>query len=115
MRNTLVRMLDGLFLHVRIYGAEDDSPYPEVRAAVANTDDPDMPCATFRAWFVGLIWAIIIPGLDQFFFFRYPSVTITGVSAVYPTQYTASDDHSLPDRGPADFLPAHAPLGSGCA
>ena len=59
--------------------AEDDSPYPEVRAAVANTDDPDMPCATFRAWLVGLIWAIIIPGLDQFFFFRYPSVTITGV------------------------------------
>ncbi len=60
--------------------AEDDSPYPEVRAAVANTDDPDMPCATFRAWLVGLIWAILIPGLDQFFFFRYPSVTITGVS-----------------------------------
>ena len=59
--------------------AEDDSPYPEVRSAVANTDDPDMPCATFRAWFVGLIWAIIIPGLDQFFYFRYPSVTITGV------------------------------------
>ena len=53
-----------------------------MRAAVANTDDPDMPCATFRAWFVGLIWAIIIPGLDQFFFFRYPSVTITGVSSL---------------------------------
>ncbi|GJE84381.1 OPT oligopeptide transporter protein [Phanerochaete sordida] len=60
---------------------EDDSPYPEVRSAVANTDDPDMPCATLRAWFVGLIWAIIIPGLDQFFFFRYPSVTITGIVA----------------------------------
>ncbi|THH02009.1 hypothetical protein EW026_g784 [Hermanssonia centrifuga] len=60
---------------------EDDSPYPEVRAAVANTDDPDMPCATFRAWLVGLIWAILIPGLDQFFFFRYPSVTITGIVA----------------------------------
>ena len=55
-----------------------------MRSAVANTDDPDMPCATFRAWFVGLIWAIIIPGLDQFFFFRYPSVTITGVSAFFP-------------------------------
>ena len=63
---------------------EDDSPYPEVRAAVANTDDVDMPCATFRAWFVGLIWAIIIPGLDQFFFFRYPSVTITGVGTLRP-------------------------------
>lgn len=27
---------------------EDDSPYPEVRSAVANTDDPEMPCSTFR-------------------------------------------------------------------
>ena len=66
---------------------DDDSPYPEVRAAVANTDDPDMPCATFRAWLVGLIWAIIIPGLDQFFFFRYPSVTITGVSLFPSTDF----------------------------
>ena len=45
---------------------EEDSPYPEVRSAVANTDDFDMPCATFRAWLVGLVWAIIIPGLNQF-------------------------------------------------
>ena len=61
--------------------AEDDSPYPEVRSAVANTDDPDMACGTFRAWFIGIIWAILIPGLNQFFFFRYPSVTITGLVA----------------------------------
>jgi len=40
---------------------EDDSPYPEVRSAVANTDDPDIPCSTFRAWTLGLIWAILIP------------------------------------------------------
>ncbi|KAI0340457.1 OPT oligopeptide transporter [Trametopsis cervina] len=62
-------------------GFEDDSPYPEVRSAVANTDDPDMPVNTFRAWFVGVIWAIIIPGLNQFFFFRFPSVTVTSVVA----------------------------------
>ncbi|KAI0089580.1 small oligopeptide transporter [Irpex rosettiformis] len=60
---------------------EDDSPYPEVRSAVANTDDPDMPCNTFRAWFIGICWAILIPGLNQFFFFRFPSVTITGIVA----------------------------------
>jgi OPT family oligopeptide transporter len=40
-----------------------------------------MPCNTFRAWFLGLIWAIIIPGLNQFFFFRYPSVNVTGLVA----------------------------------
>ncbi|KAI0032412.1 small oligopeptide transporter [Vararia minispora EC-137] len=55
---------------------EDDSPYPEVRSAVSNTDDPEMPASTLRAWIVGTIWAILIPGVNQFFFFRYPSVTI---------------------------------------
>ncbi|KAH9944677.1 OPT oligopeptide transporter [Amylocystis lapponica] len=55
---------------------EDDSPYPEVRSAVANTDDPDMPCNTLRVWVMGVIWAMIIPGMNQFFFFRYPSVSV---------------------------------------
>ncbi|KAF9045786.1 OPT oligopeptide transporter [Hymenopellis radicata] len=60
---------------------EDDSPYPEVRSAVANTDDPSIPVSTFRSWLLGIIWAIVIPGLNQFFFFRYPSVTVTGIVA----------------------------------
>jgi OPT family oligopeptide transporter len=60
---------------------EDDSPYPEVRSAVANTDDVDMPCSTIRAWVIGMIWAILIPGLNQFFFFRWPNITITGLVA----------------------------------
>lgn len=64
-----------------VVALEDDSPYPEVRSAVANTDDTSMPVSTFRAWFVGIIWAIIIPGLNQFFYFRYPSITITAVVA----------------------------------
>lgn len=59
---------------------EDDSPYPEVRSAVSNTDDPDMPVATIRAWVIGLVWAIIIPGLNQFFYLRYPSIQISSVS-----------------------------------
>ncbi|KAI0776983.1 small oligopeptide transporter [Trametes elegans] len=60
---------------------EDDSPYPEVRSAVANTDDIGMPVNTLRAWTIGLIWAIIIPGMNQFFYFRYPSVTVGGIVA----------------------------------
>ncbi|KAI0697179.1 small oligopeptide transporter [Cytidiella melzeri] len=55
---------------------EDESPYPEVRSAVANTDDPGMPAGTLRAWILGLIWAVVIPGVNQFYFFRYPSVAI---------------------------------------
>ncbi|KAI0063249.1 small oligopeptide transporter [Artomyces pyxidatus] len=58
-------------------GLEDESPYPEVRSAVANTDDPSMPSSTFRTWVMGLAWAIIIPGLNQFYFFRFPSVNIS--------------------------------------
>ncbi|KAF9042221.1 small oligopeptide transporter [Panaeolus papilionaceus] len=64
-----------------IIAFDDESPYPEVRSAVANTDDPDMPVSTFRTWVIGLAWAIILPGLNQFFFFRFPSVTINGLVA----------------------------------
>ncbi|KAF8237421.1 small oligopeptide transporter, partial [Tricholoma matsutake] len=60
---------------------EEDSPYPEVRSAVANFDDSDMPVATLRAWVIGLIWAAILPGMNQIFHFRYPSVAITGLVA----------------------------------
>ncbi|KAG6817299.1 hypothetical protein H0H87_010641 [Tephrocybe sp. NHM501043] len=62
-------------------GFEDESPYPEVRSAVANTDDPDMPVSTLRAWIIGILWAMVIPGVNQFFFFRFPSVTVTGIVA----------------------------------
>ncbi|KAH7908750.1 OPT oligopeptide transporter [Hygrophoropsis aurantiaca] len=58
---------------------EDDSPYPEVRSAVSNTDDPSMPVSTIRSWTMGFMWAIIIPGLNQFFYLRYPSLQLTGV------------------------------------
>ncbi|KAJ7691331.1 OPT oligopeptide transporter, partial [Mycena rosella] len=58
---------------------DDESPYPEVRSAVSNTDDPDMPAATLRTWVIGITCAIIIPGLNQFFFFRFPAVTVSGI------------------------------------
>ena len=44
--------------------------------AVANTDDPDMPAGTLRAWMLGLLWAIVIPGVNQFYFFRFPNITV---------------------------------------
>ncbi|KAI0368540.1 small oligopeptide transporter [Pilatotrama ljubarskyi] len=60
---------------------EDDSPYPEVRSAVANYDDPSMPVNTFRAWALGVLWAIIIPGVNEFYYFRYPSISLGGIVA----------------------------------
>ncbi|KAI0076152.1 OPT oligopeptide transporter [Panus rudis PR-1116 ss-1] len=60
---------------------EDDSPYPEVRSAVSNVDDPSMPVSTIRSWVIGLVWSMIIPGMNQFFYMRYPSVNVTSLVA----------------------------------
>ena len=52
---------------------EEDSPYPEVRASVSNTDDPEMPAMTIRMWFCGLLLCMIALSLNTYFNFRYPS------------------------------------------
>ena len=48
--------------------------------------------SSLRVWVIGIIWAIIIPGMNQFFFFRYPSVTVGGVRLLVLT---------------ADYVPDH--------
>ncbi|KAG6373226.1 OPT oligopeptide transporter [Boletus reticuloceps] len=58
---------------------DEDSPYPEVRSAVANTDDSSIPVMTLRTWVLGITCSVIIPGVNQFLFFRYPSVPIMGL------------------------------------
>ncbi|KIY64278.1 OPT oligopeptide transporter [Cylindrobasidium torrendii FP15055 ss-10] len=60
---------------------DEESPYPEVRAAVANTDDPEMPASTLRVWIIGMFWSIILSAVNQFFYFRYPSVQVGGIVA----------------------------------
>ncbi|KAE8216747.1 hypothetical protein CF327_g119 [Tilletia walkeri] len=59
----------------------DDSIYPEVRAAVSNVDDPNMPVNTFRSWFIGIVMSILLAGLNEFFSYRYPSVSISSLVA----------------------------------
>lgn len=39
-----------------------------------------MPVNTLRAWFFGVIWAILLSGINQFLFFRYPSILLGSVS-----------------------------------
>jgi hypothetical protein len=60
---------------------DDDSPYPEVRSAVANTDDPSIPAMTLRTWVLGLMLAVLMAGINQFLFFRYPNVPIGATTA----------------------------------
>ncbi|EME80071.1 uncharacterized protein MYCFIDRAFT_204443 [Pseudocercospora fijiensis CIRAD86] len=57
----------------------DNSPYPEVRANVPNTDDPTLPVNTLRMWFLGCAFALIGSGINSFFSVHYPSVTITSL------------------------------------
>lgn len=53
-----------------------DSPYPEVRAAVANTDDPDMLANTFRVWVIGLSLAMVVPAFNTVIALRFPFVFV---------------------------------------
>ncbi|KAJ5887188.1 Sexual differentiation process protein isp4 [Penicillium tannophilum] len=53
----------------------DNSPYPEVRAAVSNIDEGGHS-NTIRAWIIGLIFATIGAGLNIFFSLRAPSISI---------------------------------------
>lgn len=59
----------------------DNSPCPEVRANVPNTDDYHLPVNTLRMWFLGFLFTIVGSGINQFFSMRYPSVTITSLVA----------------------------------
>ncbi|RXW18921.1 hypothetical protein EST38_g6931 [Candolleomyces aberdarensis] len=58
---------------------DDESPYPEVRAAVSSVDDPLMPVNTFRMWFLGIFFIFVITFVNQILAMRYPSVYITGI------------------------------------
>jgi hypothetical protein len=41
------------------------SAYAEVRESVPNTDDPSLPCETFRAYFLGLFFVALFAGVNQ--------------------------------------------------
>jgi hypothetical protein len=60
----------------------DNSPYPEVRAAVSAFDDVDLSINTPRMWVLSLLFAILGSATNMFFSLRYPSVTITPVIAL---------------------------------
>ena len=85
---------------------------------MANTDDFEMPCSTLRAWVIGVFWAILIPGLNQFFFFRIPSVQITSVSDSDTFTTFPMNGHMLTflaGRCPIALLPHRQAVGEGYA
>ena len=73
-----------------------------------------MPVNTFRAWSLGLLWAIIIPGMNEFYYFRYPSLMVTGVRiflsvpSVFPMCRSVLIHFAEWARTPPHFLEARA-------
>ncbi|KAI9818049.1 MAG: hypothetical protein M1827_000673 [Pycnora praestabilis] len=59
----------------------DDSPYPEVRAAVRNYDEPDLPANTLRAWCIGMLLATIGSAVNMLFSMRAPAIVISSLVA----------------------------------
>ncbi|OBT55803.1 hypothetical protein VE04_03961 [Pseudogymnoascus sp. 24MN13] len=56
----------------------ENSPYPEVRAALRSSNDGG-PANTVRAWVIGLLLVTIASGLNQLFFLRYPSFSLNSL------------------------------------
>ena len=53
----------------------EDSPYPEVRAAVRNYDE-DVPANTIRAWTIGLMLVFLGASMNTLFSLRNPAISL---------------------------------------
>ncbi len=51
----------------------EDSPYPEVRAAVHDYDE-DVPANTFRGWIIDITLVIVGASMETLFSLRNPSI-----------------------------------------
>jgi hypothetical protein len=76
---------DGIPLRIADEGGteevvEEDSPYPEVRAAVRNYDE-DLPCNTIRAWTIGLTLVVVGASMNTLFSLRAPSIGLGALVA----------------------------------
>ncbi|KAH7088482.1 OPT oligopeptide transporter protein-domain-containing protein [Paraphoma chrysanthemicola] len=69
-------------LHDTKGSPSDDSPYAQVRASVAATDNTSLSIDTPRMWFLSIIFAIAGSSTNLFFSLRYPSVSLTPIIAL---------------------------------
>ena len=72
-----------------------------------------MPVNTLRAWLLGIIWAMIIPGVNEFYYFRYPSIMVggVGVSLRYMSAVEWDCEPISADRRTACELPNRSHVG----
>lgn len=60
----------------------DNSPYAQVRASVAPTDNTSLSINTPRMWVLSILFSFLGSSTNLFFSLRYPSVAITPVIAL---------------------------------
>lgn len=60
----------------------DNSPYAQVRASVAATDNISLSIDTPRMWFLSIMFSIAGSSTNLFFSLRYPSVSLTPIIAL---------------------------------
>ncbi|KAL6706576.1 hypothetical protein ACN47E_005332 [Coniothyrium glycines] len=60
----------------------DNSPYAQVRASVAATDNTSLSIDTPRMWFLSILFAMAGSSTNLFFSLRYPSVSLTPIIAL---------------------------------
>ncbi|KUJ19167.1 small oligopeptide transporter-like protein [Mollisia scopiformis] len=58
----------------------EDSPYPEVRAAIHNYDE-DVPANTIRAWVIGMTLVVVGASMNTLFSLRAPSIGLGALVA----------------------------------
>lgn len=89
----------------------ENSPYPEVRAAVSVKDDHTIKVNHWRTWVLTTIFVLVFAGVNQFFSLRYPSLTIGFIVAQlvsYPIGVAiATIPNYQPLRRKSDSLEAH--------
>ncbi|KAI4644758.1 uncharacterized protein J4E78_009577 [Alternaria triticimaculans] len=69
-------------LHDMKGSPSDNSPYAQVRASVAATDDLSLSIDTPRMWFLSILFSIAGSSTNLFFSLRYPSVSLTPIIAL---------------------------------
>ncbi|TGJ78882.1 hypothetical protein E0Z10_g9885 [Xylaria hypoxylon] len=85
----------------------DNSPYPQVRASVAPTDNTTLSINTPRMWILSCLFSVLGSSTNLFFSLRYPSVAITPVIAlllVHPLGLMWDYLLKRPDDPPEEFV-----------
>ncbi|KAG5623309.1 hypothetical protein H5410_008527 [Solanum commersonii] len=74
-----------LFLEIHCNGGtaakDDNSPVEQVALTVPVTDNPTLSVVTFRMWFLDTITCFLLSFLNQFFFYRRQSLSVSSIFA----------------------------------